>query len=283
MSIDGKTNLYYQSFGSDNIRTIVFLHGGGIGGWMWREQVRAFQCEYHCLVPDLPEQGKNAGAAKEPYTTEGAADLIADLICSQAHGETAHIVGISEGAQVVVALLSRHPDVLDHAMVSSAILRPMWANKIPSGAVSWMYRWFMAPFKNNDWWIRMNMKGQIGLGEDYFPDFKASFQETTEASLIHVMDRAMHFRLPAGLDKVRVPTLVICGRKEYKEMRESVLDLVSALPNACGAFVSLGHGSTLAKEHSWAMTAPDLFNATLRAWIQDRPLPPELIRLPLPA
>ena len=279
MPIDDKTNLYYETYGSDKTKAIVFLHGGGIGGWMWREQVRAFQSDYHCVVPDLPEQGKNASTAKDPYTTEGAADLIAELIRSEGQGDAAHVVGLSEGAQVVVALLSRHPDVLDHAMVSSAILRPMWANKISNGMISWMYRWFMAPFKNNDWWIRLNMKSGIGVSDDYFTDFKLSFQETTEAGLIHIMDRAMHFRLPGGLDNVRVPTLVVCGHREYKEMRESVYDLVSALPNARGAFVTLGRGSTLVKEHSWAMTAPVLFNAALRACIEDLPLPPGLTEL----
>ena len=246
---------------------------------MWREQVKAFQADYYCLVPDLPEQGQNIGTATEPYTTESAADLIAELILGQANDGKAHVVGVSEGAQVVVALLSRHPDVIDHAMVSSAILRPMWLNKISGRMVSWMYRWFMAPFKNSDWWIRLNMQGQIGSNEDFFPDFKASFQGMTEASMVHIMKRAMSFRMPAGMEKVNVPTLVLCGKHEYKEMRESVRDLVLVLPNARGAFVSLGRGSTLAKEHSWAMTAPEFFNTTLKAWIEDCSLPAELSSL----
>ena len=33
---------------------------------------------------------------------------------------------------------------------------------------------------------------------------------------------------------------------------------------------------SLAEEHNWNLTAPDLFNQTLRAWITDQPLPPEL-------
>lgn len=279
MPTDSKSNLYYESSGPDTAKTIVFLHGGGIAGWMWREQVKAFQPEYHCLVPDMPEQGKNTANGTGPYTTEDVADRIADLIRSQAHAGKAHVVGLSEGAQVVVALLSRHPDVLDHAVVSSAILRPMWANKISGGTVSWMYRWFMAPFKNSDWWIRLNMKGQTGLSEDYFEDFKASFQTMTESSLVNMMNSAMDFRMPAGLEKVTVPTLVVCGNKEYKEMKASARDLVTVLPKSSGALVSLGRGSTLAKEHSWAITAPALFNATVKAWIEDRPLPDELLPL----
>jgi pimeloyl-ACP methyl ester carboxylesterase len=63
MPIDPKSNLYFESSGPDNAAgprpAIVFLHGGGIAGWMWREQVKSFKAEYHCLVPDLPGLGKN--------------------------------------------------------------------------------------------------------------------------------------------------------------------------------------------------------------------------------
>ncbi len=278
MPIDSTTQLYYESYGPANARTIVFLHGGGIGGWMWRKQVQAFQSEYHCLVPDLPEQGKNAATAKEPFTIEAAADQIAELIRQQAHGGKAHVAGLSEGAQVLVALLSRSPQVVDHALVSSAILRPMWANSIMTpAAVKWSYRWFMAPLKNNDWWIRLNMHGAAGLGDEFFADFKATFQETTEASLVHLMAANASFRLPAGLEKVDLPVLVVVGSKEYKEMKLSGQDLVKALPRAKGVVVSLGKKSSLVKEHGWPMSAPELFNATLKAWIEDRPVPEVLL------
>jgi pimeloyl-ACP methyl ester carboxylesterase len=278
MPTDPTSQLYFESYGSEDSPAIVFLHGGGLGGWMWREQVKAFQSTYHVLVPDLPEQGKNP-ARTGPYTTETAADRIAGLIQAHARGGKAHVVGLSEGAQVVVALLSRHPEVLDHAVVSSAILRPMWANMFAGKSASWMYRWFMAPFKNNDAWIRANMKGQTGLSEDYFPAFKETFQATSESGLVNMMNSAMSFRLPAGLEQVQTRVLVICGKKEYKEMRQSALDLVHVLPNACGALVSLGKGSSLAKEHGWALTAPALFNAAVKAWVEDKTLPSELLPL----
>jgi len=32
----------------------------------------------------------------------------------------------------------------------------------------------------------------------------------------------------------------------------------------------------MAKEHNWALTAPELFAATVRAWIENQPLPIEI-------
>ncbi len=278
MAVDLVSNLYFESSGPQDARSIVFLHGGGVGGWMWREVVKSLQADFHCLVPDLPEQGHNIGAGGEPYTTGGAAERIAAFIHSQGHAGKASVVGLSEGAQVVVALLSRHPEVIDHAVSSSAILRPLAANRFTTpGIVRWSYRLFMAPLKNSDWWIRLNMHGAAGIRDEaYFPDFKADFQRMTEDSLIHMMVSSLNFRLPAGLDRADVPVLVVVGSREYKEMKLSGLDLLRVLPHSRGVMVDLGPQSSLAKEHNWAITVPDFFAATVRAWVSDQLLPAEL-------
>ncbi len=278
MPIDPASGLYYELSGPNQGKPIVFLHGGGVAGWMWHNQVQEFEARYRCIVPDLPGQGKTQQAGR--YSPQHAAECVAALIKSQVPGEKATVVGLSEGAQVTVALLAQAPQVVERALISSAILRPMPGSGLYTrGLFVWSYRLFMAPFKNSDWWIRANMQGQTGLGKEYFDDFKASFQSTTEASLVHMMDSAMGFRLPADLGTVNVPTLVVCGEKEYKEMKASAADLVQALPHACGALVSLGRGSSLAKEHGWALTAPELFNKTVKAWVEDQPLPAELLPL----
>ena len=276
MAIDPASDLYFEAFGPPKAPSIVFLHGGGVAGWMWRKQVEALQGSYHCLTPDLPEQGENVARDPQPFTPAGAAQQIAKFIRSQAHGGKAHVVGLSEGAQVTVELLSQAPEVVDHAMVSSAMLRPMWMLKLYTpGLVAWSYRWFVTPFKNNDGWIRLNMRSN-GISDEYYQDFKRVFQTTTEASLVHLMFAGFNYRLPAGLEKAHQAVLVVVGNKEYKEMQQSGRDLLAALPNARGVIVSLGPKATLAQEHSWAMTAPHLFTTTLQAWIEDRPLPVEL-------
>ncbi|MCM3358342.1 alpha/beta hydrolase [Psychrobacillus sp. MER TA 171] len=57
--------LYYKEDGEQNEQIILFLHGGGVGGWMWDEQVQYFKGKYHCIVPDLPGHGRE-GTEKVP-------------------------------------------------------------------------------------------------------------------------------------------------------------------------------------------------------------------------
>ena len=63
MPFDPSSNLFFEESGPEDAKTIVFLHGGGAAGWMWREEVKALQSSYHCLLPDLPEQGRGVGRA----------------------------------------------------------------------------------------------------------------------------------------------------------------------------------------------------------------------------
>lgn len=278
MSIDSNVELYFEASGPRTAPTIVFLHGGGVAGWMWRKVVKALSPTYHCLTPDLPEQGQTTGGGA--FTIESAADRVAGLIRSQAHGGKAVVVGLSEGAQVAVALLSRAPQTAERAMISSAVLLPLpFSGIYTRGVMKATQRWFMQPFNQNDGWIRLNMKYATGIPEEYFSEFKRSFQQTTADGFANLMVSNLNFRMPAGLEKADLPVLVMVGSKEYPQMKQSARNLLAVLPRAVGRMVNLGPKSSLAMEHNWAVTAPDLFSATLRAFIEDRPLPEELVGL----
>ena len=272
--------LYTYETGSPNLNTIVFLHGGGAGGWMWQRQMEQLQSEFHCLAPELPEQGNSMDV--KPFTIQGSAEMIAELIRTRVPGGKAHVVGLSEGAQVTVALLSRFPDVVDHAIISSAILRPIpWVSWMFTPRMAgWAYDVSVPPFKNNDSWIRLNMKYSAAIPEEYFPRFKEVFQGYTRDSFIHLMTENQSLRMPTGLERATAPTLVVVGKKEYPAMIQSARDLVATLPNAAGRMISLGKKSSLGQEHNWSMNSPDLFTHTVRAWITNQPLPRELAPLP---
>ncbi|RPJ51416.1 MAG: alpha/beta hydrolase [Chloroflexi bacterium] len=274
--------LFVQSFAQRvekyPAHTILFLHGGGAAGWMWHPVVDRLP-EFHCLVPDLPEQGQSRSTG--PFSIQHAADLAAEVIRTQARAGKAVVVGLSEGAQVTVQLLASAPELVEKAVVSSALLKALPGTEAfySPGLLAWTYRLSVAPFKRSDFWIRLNMKYAAGIPEAYFAQFKKEFQEMTESGFVNFMVANQRFRLPAGLEKFTAPTLVITGAKEYNAMKESARELAAALPRAKAVQISLGKGSSLAAEHNWALTAPDLFARTVRAWITGTPLPEQLTGL----
>jgi len=263
--------LHVDVCGPTDAPAILFLHGGGAGAWTWQPVIERL-AEFRCLAPDLPEHGRSA--AVRPFSISDTAARMADLIRTHAPGGKAHVVGLSEGAQVAVAMLANAPDVMTSAVVSSALLRPLpGAWMMTPNAIRWSYRLSVPPFRNNDWWIQLNMKHAAGVPEAYYAQFKHDFQTMTEDGFTHVMLENQRFRLPRGLEKVNVPVLALAGRREYAAMRQSAADLGAVLPRAVVRLIDLNENSTLAQQHNWCLFAPDRFAETVRAWVNQSPLP----------
>ncbi len=263
--------LHVEASGPRDGRVILFLHGGGAGAWSWRPVIEQLS-EFRCLAPDLPEHGGSAGV--KPFSIQDTACRMAELIHAQAPDGKAHLVGLSEGAQVAAAMLAGAPEVAATAIISSALVRPLgWGWMLTPGLIRWSYRVSVPPFRNNDAWIRLNMKYAAGVPETYFPQFKRDFQAMTEDGFTNVLLENQCFRLPQGLERANLPVLALAGRKEYPAMRASALDLAKALPQATVRLVDLGKKATLATEHNWCLTAPELFAETVRAWVNQEPLP----------
>jgi pimeloyl-ACP methyl ester carboxylesterase len=265
--------LYSSTCGDPTHPTILFLHGGGGAGWMWQPQVESLKNDDHLLVPDLPEHGRSA--AIQPFTISGGVDLVAELIRTQARGGKAHVVGLSEGAQIALALLAAAPELVNHAILSSALVHAMpgmgWF-----GAGTWaaMYR-SIEPLNKYAWWARLNMRSN-GIPGQYLQETLETYKTLTAQAFAHVIVENQKFRLPTGLEKVTAPTLVVAGRKEYAVMHQSVRDVAAAIPGAQARLVHHTRKLSLAEEHNWSMTAPELFIRTVRAWIERQPLPVEL-------
>lgn len=113
--------MHYEEYGDKNGPLMLFLHGGGVGGWMWDKQIQYFT-KYHCIVPDLPEQGQSITGTN--FSIKTSAEQLIDLIEEKAKGKQVNVIGFSLGAQVTIQILSLAPDLVDYAMINSALVRP---------------------------------------------------------------------------------------------------------------------------------------------------------------
>ena len=256
--------LYTQEFGAANAPPIVFLHGGGVGGWMWKPQIAQLKDEYHLLVPDLPEHGRSVEV--KPLTLQNAAAQVAELIRTRAHGGRAHVIGLSLGAQTTIELLSQTPELIDRAIASGPLMRPL-----PGIGTTNLMAKIYWPFRNMTWLVKWNMQG-LGVPAEYFEEFRKDTAEMTIDGFVRMTMANGNNHIPPSLQTVTVPTLLLVGEKELKIMKESVRDLLAAMPSAQGCVVS---GAI----HNWSLQLPDLFTQTVRAWITGRELPGALVTL----
>ena len=253
------------------------IHGGAGGVWVWDETVKLLG-DFHCLLPELPEHGRNHSNGR--FTVESAAQSILRLIRERAPEGRAHVVGLSVGGQVVVEMLARAPGSVLSAVVSGAQLLPVPGYRLgiySETAMSLVYWLGIAPWKHNDAWIRWNMRTSTGIPETYFDAFKRNFQALTRDGWAHVMSENYSYRAPAGLSEANVPVLLIAGPHETIDIQPTNRLLKSLLPHSRSVLVGQDRGWSAAQEHNWPFSDPQLCAATIRAWALGQPLPIGLI------
>lgn len=249
--------LYFKETGKNNDETMVFIHGGGLSGWMWNKQVEAFS-DYHCIVPDLPEHGKSAEV--KPFTIKGAAEMIVDIIKNHAHNGKAHLVGLSLGGQLAVQILSIAPEVIDRALISGTMVREYYGPTTLKLMNLWL-RIYM-PFKNTNFSVKHAMKGN-GASTEHFEYFKEDMNILTLSCLKNIYRENALFRIPGELCQIKNPVLIIAAEREMKYVSQSAKDLNKCLSNSQMYMVPN-------VKHNWALDAPELFSSVLRAWIKDK-------------
>lgn len=241
--------MYTEVTGAPCGPVVVFLHGVGAGGWMWWQQVPAF-ADHRCLVVDLPGHGRSRDV---PWTSlADTADRVADVIRT-ATGR-AHVVGLSLGGQVALALLERCPDVVDRAVISGVTAEP------------WPHRWFLGP----QLWLTSRQLSSRRLVEAQArslglpPPARVAFVENLLAmsapTYRRIVEEVAAYRVPDALRAVSTPTLVLAGDTESAIIQRAVQAVPATMPAASGRLVP-------GAAHAWNLHAPDLFNTTVRTWI----------------
>lgn len=259
-------SLSLLEIGTPGAPTIVFLHGAGAAGWMWRPQLAAF-ADYHCLVPDLPGHG---GSNQVPWGALGdvAAQLV-ELIRQRASGGRAHIVGLSLGAYLAAQILNDAPEVVERAVLSGLCVLPLPYPRLMRvmGAV-------MAPLMKTGPVLRANAKA-LRLPPELFEAYATTMRTMSPQSFKQASADAGAFRMPANLGQAMCPTLVVAGAREHRLIIESTRLVAEALPAGVARLApQVGHG--------WSGENPALFNQTVSAWLASAPLPAALLPLPSP-
>jgi pimeloyl-ACP methyl ester carboxylesterase len=251
------TKVHVHESGTPGAPAVVFLHGAGASGLMWRHHVARLDDRFHCLAPDLPGFGRSNRLA--PASRIETADLVAELIEMRIPAGRAHIVGLSWGGGVAHALLDRHPELVDRVVIDGAGVLSWWANGPFLLAIT-----AIAPFLHTRP-VTALFASIIGMDEVGRADLRASSRRAFRRAFVE------GFR--SGVSRVEIaatcPTLLVAGEGETV-VRQSNAAQAALMPHAVARFApGLGHG--------WLARRIELHIPMVDAWLTGQELPAELV------
>lgn len=205
--------MQYQEYGKDNQDVIIFLHGGGLSWWNYREVAERLQDNYRVILPILDG---HAGSDRRFTTIRDNAIEIISFINQEFKGKVLMIGGVSLGAQILLEILSIRGDICRYAIVESALVEPsdFIQTKIRPVLDSCYglirQKWFAKlQFK----YLRMKPE----LFEEYYRDTCA----IEKADMIAFMQENAMYSLNESVKECKADVYIFVGEKENYTMIQS--------------------------------------------------------------
>ena len=257
--------LHVYESGSAANPAILFLHGSPLSGRMWEPQLEGLT-EFHCLAPDLPEHGRSAGIA--PFDMKDTVRRLVELIEGSTPNGRAHVVGLSFGGVVAQAMLVQAPEVVDHVILSGTAARP---GKVFM-AILTLYinlnKPILAVIPSD--WLSALFTWQFGIPKKYGSAFSEDIRAVKgEALARFILSTYSEIVTPL---QPRSPVLVAVGGKETMAAKIMARRLHRTISGSRGILVP-------GAAHVRSLQKPEAFNALIRAWVNDRSLPEEMLHL----
>lgn len=252
----------YVEFHRASGSSVLFIHGGNVAGWMWREQADALT-DYHSIIPDLPGFGQSSG--DHWGNLINVADQLAEIVRQHGHGGRAHVVGLSLGGVLGVVLAARHHDVIDSLFVTGAAIQGVDMVTRFTGLAQislWGWRGYWAGLARV---FRLPQDSiaefvETGLGID---------RDAAKRMMREVYDGVPHEVLD-GLRQVKAPVLAIAGELEPQAVKTSLNEISRRITHATTRLAPRMH-------HVWSAEDPALFHRILKYWLDHREPSSELL------
>lgn len=214
----------YAEYGTEQKDIILFLHGGGLAPWSFREEAEQLKDHYHVIIPVLDG---HSGSDRDFTTMESNANEIIGFIDEKCSGSVFLIGGLSLGGQILVEILSLRPDICKYALIESALVLPMrttYALIQPTFSLCY-------PLVKKRWFAKLQFHS-LHIKKDYFEDYFRDSAAITKENMIAFLRENANYRLKKDIEACQANTLILVGSRESNIMIKSAKILHEKIPNS---------------------------------------------------
>jgi 3-oxoadipate enol-lactonase len=249
-----QTELYYELHGPEDAEVLVLSNGVLMSTASWGLQTPFLAKHYRLLLYDCRGMWKSAHP-KGPYTMELHADDLAALMDALSI-ETAHIGGISYGAEVSMAFALKYPHRVRSLFLSSAVSE---SDPVLRGFIG---AWSAAA-RSGDAQRLFEVSYMMNFSDEYIAANRSAIEAAASRytqldmdAVLELLDCFDRLDLTGELHNITARTLVIVGENDILKPRKYSERIAREIPGA-DLVVVPGAG------HAICLEKPALFNAIL--------------------
>jgi 3-oxoadipate enol-lactonase len=211
-SLSAGTSLWYRRTGTG--APLLHIHGSAYGHRNFERMTPLMAQHFEVIDFDLPGYGESRGGPAKPEMAD-LADMVAELIRAIGFPRV-HLHGTSFGAVVGLTLAARHPELVDHMVLSCFVARY-------DNAARMMRATWKRCAADSGMAAVADLTSVAGFGRAYYdrPEAQAQFQSMREAfsrnspeSFIAAIGAIERSDLSPLIPKVKAKTLLIGGRED---------------------------------------------------------------------
>lgn len=221
----------YVEYGKEHNEIILFLHGGGLSWWNYREVAEKLSSDYRVILPILDGHTKSSC---DFTSIEENAKRIIKFIDEKFGGSVLLIGGLSLGGQIVLEILSQKKDACQYVLIESALVVPSkFTHAMIKPAFGSCYNLI-----KHKWFSKLQFKSlriKQGIFEDYFRDTCG----ISKSNMIAFLEANALYSIKPSVADSSAKSYVFVGEKEKRAMRKSAKiiheklqgSLLQVLPN----------------------------------------------------
>ena len=213
-----------MEYGHTNTDTVIFLHGGGLSWWNYREIAEKLSSSYRVILPILDGHAQSDAGFS---TIEDNAERVISFIDEQFGGSVLLIGGVSLGGQILLEILSRRKDICRYALVESALV-------IPSKFVHAMIRPAFGScygLIRHRWFSKLQFRS-LRIRDDLFEEYYRDTCGISKSDMIAFLEANALYSLKSSIRDSLAEVYVFVGERESRVMRKSAERIHEALPGS---------------------------------------------------
>jgi pimeloyl-ACP methyl ester carboxylesterase len=212
IALPSGASLWYKKTGSG--LPLLQIHGSAFGHRNFEKVTPIAARHYEVIDFDLPGYGESRSGT--PLRDMGA---ISDLVCELIHGlgyARLNVHGTSFGAMIAVNLAARHPEVVDHLVLScflarydraARMMRATWKRAARESGMSAVADLTSVAGFARGYYDRPEAEAQ-------FASMREAFAKTTPEAFISGTEAIERTDLSELIPKITAPVLLIGGRED---------------------------------------------------------------------